>query len=335
MKPIITLTLNPTIDGSASADVIAPVRKIRTTDERYHPGGGGINVARVVQELGGDALALYLAGGATGAILDDLLMTAKVRCQRIPIAGYTRIAHTVFERTSALEYRFVPEGPEVSEAEWDACLRELAHLDFDYVVASGSLPRGLPETAYVSVVEIAAAKGARIVLDTSGAALKATLGKGVYLIKPNRRELEELVGRPLPATTNQIAAARALIADNAAELIAITLGHEGALIVSHSEAWHTLAPPVTANSAVGAGDSFVGAVTLALAQGRSLDGVLAYGVAAGTAAVLSPGAELSLAADVEQLNADLQSSVHRLVETTASTAAAPADIQSALPPSSG
>ena len=306
MKPIVTLTLNPTIDGSASADVIAPLRKIRTSDERYHPGGGGINVARVVAELGGDALAIYLAGGATGAILDDLLKDIGVACRYIPIAGYTRIAHTVFERSSGQEYRFVPEGPEVSEGEWEACLSELAALDFDYVVISGSLPRGLPDTAYARVVDIAAAKKARVVLDTSGDALKATLAKGVFLVKPNWGELEDLVGRPLPQTDQLITAARTLIANKSAEIVAITLGKDGALIVSQNEAWHSVAPPVTANSAVGAGDSFVGAVTLALARAQSLDAVLAYGIAAGTAAVLSPGAELSSAADVERLYAAMR-----------------------------
>lgn len=309
MKPIVTLTLNPTIDGSASAEVIAPIRKIRTSDERYHPGGGGINVARVVQELGGEALAVYLAGGATGAILDDLLEVAGVKCRRIPIAGYTRIAHTVFERSTGQEYRFVPEGPEVSAREWETCLATLATLDFDYVVVSGSLPRGLPETAYSRVVDVAAAKGARIILDTSGVALKATLSKGVYLVKPNRRELEELVGHAIPETAQQIAAARTLIANKFAEIVAITLGGDGALMVSQSEAWFAAAPPVTAHSAVGAGDSFVGAITLALAQGRHLDEVLSYGVAAGTAAVLSPGAELSRTDDVERLYADLRKTV--------------------------
>lgn len=306
MKPIVTLTLNPTIDGSASADVIAPVRKIRTSDERYYPGGGGINVARVVAELGGNALAVYLAGGATGSILDDLLRNMKVACRCIPIAGYTRIAHTVFERCTAQEYRFVPEGPEVSATEWAACLCALAELDFGYIVLSGSLPRGLPDAAYVDVVEIAAAKGARVLLDTSGNALSATLAKGVFLVKPNKGELEDLIGHPLPETAQQIAAARTLIANKSAEIVAITLGVEGALIVSQSEAWHASAPPLTALSAVGAGDSFVGAITLALTQGRPLDVVLAYGVAAGTAAVLSPGAELSQAANVEQLYAAMR-----------------------------
>ena len=305
MKLIITLTLNPTIDGSASAALVEPLRKIRTTDERYHPGGGGINVARVVQELGGEALAIYLGGGATGAILDDLLRKAGIASTHIAISGYTRIAHTVFERSSGQEYRFVPEGPEINEDEWEACLAALEVLDFDYVVASGSLPRGLAANAYQRVSAIAAFKNARFILDTSGAALRDTLDHGVFMIKPNLGELEELVGRLLPDTNAQVKAGRDLISKKAAEIVAVTLGERGALIISKDEAWRAATPPVEARSAVGAGDSFVGAITLAIAQGRPLDAALAYGVAAGTAAVLSPGAELSRVEDVERLYAEL------------------------------
>ncbi len=312
MKPIITLTLNPTIDGSASAEAVEPLRKIRTTDERYHPGGGGINVARVLQELGGDTLAIYLGGGATGAILDDLLQDVGIASKHISIKGYTRIAHTVFERSSGQEYRFVPEGPEVSADEWEACLAALEVLDFDYVVASGTLPRGLAASAYQRVSEIAVRKNARFILDTSGAALRDTLDHGVFMIKPNLGELEELVGRSLPDTDVQIAAARELIGSKAAEIVAVTLGADGALLVSKDEAWRAATPPIVARSAVGAGDSFVGAITLAIAQGRSLDAALAYGVAAGTAAVLSPGAELSRSEDVERLHAELLPNMVRI-----------------------
>lgn len=301
MKPIITLTLNPTIDGSASADMIQPLRKIRTTDEQYHPGGGGINVARVIEELGGAAQPLYLAGGATGAILDDLLQGAGIAAQCIKIKGYTRIAHTVFERSSGQEFRFVPEGPDVSAEEWDGCLAALQTFDFDYVVASGSLPRGLPDNAYTRVIAIADRKKARVILDTSGAALRQALEKGVFLIKPNLRELEELTRRDLPSSAAQVAAARSLIAANATQIVALTLGSDGALLVSNDEAWSAAVPPVVAQSAVGAGDSFVGGVALALAQRKTLREVLASGVAAGTAAVLSPGAKLSQLDDVQRL----------------------------------
>ena len=309
MKPIVTLTLNPTIDGSASAELIQPLLKIRTSDERYHPGGGGINVARVVQELGGEALAVYLSGGATGAILDDLLQTVGVAARQIPIDGYTRIAHTVFERSSGQEFRFVPEGPEVSCEEWAACLAVLENLEFDYIVVSGTVPRGLPTDAYQRVSEIAARKNARFILDTSGEALRTTVGRNVFLIKPNLGELEELTGRVLDSAKAQVSAARGLIANNAAEIVAITLGGDGALIVNKNESWSAALPFVEARSAVGAGDSFVGGVTLAFAQGKSLKATLAYGVAAGTAAVISPGAELCLIEDVNRLYQNILSNM--------------------------
>lgn len=306
MKPIVTLTLNPTIDGSASAEAIGPLRKIRTTGERYQAGGGGINVAQVVHDLGGSAHAIYLVGGPTGKILDELLASAGISAQPITIAGTTRIAHTVFERVSGMEYRFVPEGPKITSEEWTRCLDALARLDFDYVVISGSLPRGMSDDAFHGVVDIAARKGARVVLDTSGPALRATLDKGVFLVKPSLGELEGLVGRKLPDADAQKVAARELIKAGNAEIVAVTCGREGAVIVSHDAAWRVVAPPVLAQTAVGAGDSFVAAVTLAFGQGRSLEQALVFGVAAGTAAVLSPGAELCRSGDVDRIYASLR-----------------------------
>lgn len=306
MKPIVTLTLNPTIDGSASAEAIRPLRKIRTTDERYKAGGGGINVAQVIHELGGRAHAIYLVGGPTGKILDELLASAGISAQPITIAGTTRIAHTVLERVSGMEYRFVPEGPKISGDEWKTCLNALACLDFDYVVVSGSLPCGLSDDAFHGVIEIAARKGARVVLDTSGPALRATLDQGVFLVKPSLGELESLIGQKLPDPNAQKKAARELIKAGNAEIVAVTCGREGAVIVSKDAAWRVVAPPVLAQTAVGAGDSFAAAVTLAFGQGRSLEHALVFGVAAGTAAVISPGAELCRSEDVKRLYASLR-----------------------------
>jgi len=155
MKPIVTLTLNPSVDGAAEADVVRPVRKIRTSNERYDPGGGGINVARVVRELGGSPLAIYLAGGVTGGVLDDLLDVAAVARRRVSIQDHTRVSHAVYERSSGQEYRFVPAGPLVQESEWRAFLASIEDLDCDYLVASGSLPRGAPEDLYATVADMA------------------------------------------------------------------------------------------------------------------------------------------------------------------------------------
>src|SRR3546814_20373475 len=125
MKPIVTLSLNPAIDGAAEAETVRPIHKVRTWSERYDPGGGGINAARVVQELGGAASAIYLSGGTTGPVLDELVRSSGIESVRIPIADPTRVSHTVHERSSGLEFRFVPEGTAVAHGEWRACLHDL------------------------------------------------------------------------------------------------------------------------------------------------------------------------------------------------------------------
>ena len=303
MTSIVTLTLNPAIDGSAETEVVRPVRKTRTSNERYDPGGGGINVARVVQELGGSALAVYLGGGATGSVLDQLLDVHRIPRRRVPIRDHTRMSHAVFERASGLEYRFVPEGPQVTEDEWRACLSTLADLAFDWLVASGSLPRGVPATFYVEVARIAAAKRARFILDTSGEALRASLSAGgLYLVKPSLGELESAVGRPLPDPRAQEAAAGDLVRSGTVELLATTMGHNGALLTTRGGSLRLRAPDIQARSTVGAGDSFLGAMTLALVQGQDPRAAFTRGVAAGTAAVLKPGTQLCRREAVEQMH---------------------------------
>ena len=301
MKPIVTLTLNPTIDAAAKAETVRPTHKVRTFDERYDPGGGGINVARVINELGGRSLAVYLAGGLTGGVLDTMVKRAGVRHWTVPIAGLTRVSHVVHELSTGREFRFTPEGPEILEEEWRTCLEQLTMLDFDYLVASGSLPRGVPEDFYRTAAGIATAKRAKFVLDTSGPALKAALGHGIHLAKPSRGELEGLTGRDLKDPDVLVSAAQELVASGAVEHLVVTMGHEGALLVSAAAVKHLRAPEVEVRSAVGAGDSFVGAMTLGLALGRPLDEAFALGVAAGTATVTTIGTELCRREVVEAL----------------------------------
>ena len=305
MKPIVTLTLNPTIDSASEAERVRPTHKIRTFNERYYPGGGGINVARVIAALGGAALPVYLAGGATGALLSDLLRGEGFASAVVPIAGNTRISHAVFERATGLEYRFVAEGPEITPVEWQRGLMAVRALDFDWLVASGSLPRGMPADAYAELAAIAAARGARFVLDTSGAPLAAAVAAGgIHLLKPSLGELAGLVGRPLETVAEQEAPAREEVAGGDG-IGALTMGHHGALL-AHAGGTRLLRPPaVEARSTTGAGDSFLAAMVHALAGGRPLEDAFRRGVAAGTAAVLTPGTELCDPADVTRLEAVL------------------------------
>jgi 6-phosphofructokinase 2 len=299
MPPIVTLTLNPSIDAASEAERVRPTHKIRTTNERFDPGGGGVNVARVIAELGGTVLPVYLRGGVTGGVLDGLLAERGFETCPVDTAGGTRVSQTVYERGTGLEYRFVPEGPRVTADEWARCLRLIDRLDFDWLVASGSPPRGLPEDAYAELARRVRARGARYVLDTSGPALDAALGEpGVHLVKPSLGEFRALTGLALEDTDAVAEAAAALRRERGVELVAVTMGHEGAVLAA-PDGVHRLKPPaLEVKSATGAGDSFLGAMVFALAEGRAPRDAFALATAAGTAAVLTPGTELCRSGDV-------------------------------------
>lgn len=306
MRPVVTLTLNPAIDAACVADEIVPMRKVRTRDERYDPGGGGLNVARVIRELGGESVALYLAGGITGQALEGLIEHSGIAAVRLPIQGLTRVSHTVSETGSGREFRFTPEGPLLSEAEWRNCLEVLSVIGADYLVASGSLARGVPADFYARVARQAKAHGSRVVIDSSGAGLEGALAEGVFLIKPSRRELETLLGRKAGSPAAEESLAREVVDSGRAEVVALTLEAEGAVLATRDVTLRLASPPVDAISAVGAGDSFLGGMVHALAQGRPIVEAFASGVAAGAAAVMTPGTELCRRADVQRLLAGLR-----------------------------
>jgi len=303
MASILTLTLNPTIDVSTSVERLAPIHKLRCGPARRDPGGGGINVARVIGRLGGDVAAVYPAGGLIGALLRKLTDEEGVQSRTVPIAEETREDFTVLEETSGQQYRFVLPGPRLSECEWRACLD--AVLSFDgspqFIVASGSLPPGVPAEFFKALAKAARQRSAKLVVDSTRPVLKAAIEEGVHLIKPNLREFRELMDEPLGSRVEWIDAARRLIAARGVERIALTLGDRGALLVTHDEAWFAEGLPVKPVSAVGAGDSFLAAMVWALSSGHSHQEALRYGVAAGSAAVLTPGTGLCSRDDVKRL----------------------------------
>ncbi|MBP0493947.1 1-phosphofructokinase family hexose kinase [Pararoseomonas indoligenes] len=299
---ITTLTPNPTIDLACEAEKVRPIHKIRTTEERHDPGGGGVNVARVVQELGGRALAVVLSGGVTGRFLEELLEEGGVPHRGVPVSGLTRISQTVMERSSGQEYRFVPEGPEVTEAEWKAALATMEEVEADWMVGSGSLPRGVPEDFHARLAALAGKRGLPFVLDTSGAALRAAVeAGGIALAKPSLGEFEALVGRKLENEGDQQRAAVELVRSGKVGILAVTLGRDGAMLATEEGALRLPALPVEVKGAVGAGDSFLAAMTMALSDGRPAAEAFAWGVAAGAAAVSSAGTAHPRRADVEAL----------------------------------
>jgi len=306
MDRVATLTLNPAIDSACEADAVFPTHKVRTFAERSDPGGGGINVARVLARLGEQVEAVYLSGGATGALLDELLVERGIERHRIPIHDHTRMSLAVFEQSSGREFRFVPEGPLVSGQEWQAALDHCAALSCGWLVASGSLPRGVPDDFYARLSRVTAARGIRLVVDSSGPALRAALDEGgLFLVKPSQGEFEALIGRRLATPADIGKAALAMVRAAKVAHVAVTLGHEGAVLAHAGGVTILPGMSVPVRSATGAGDSFVAGMVHGFLRGEDATGAFRWGMAAGTAAVLTPGTDLCDPADVRRLRAQI------------------------------
>lgn len=303
MQTVVTLTMNPAVDLSSSVDRVVPGHKLRCKSHRCEPGGGGINVGRAIHKLGGEAVIYYPAGGATGATLRELLDREGVNHHAIPIRGWTRMNNAVLDNSTLDQYRFIAPGPELCESEWRACLNEVAAVRPrpGYLAASGSLPPGVPDDFYARLAHLARSAGSRFVVDSSGVALTLAAAEGVYLIKPSLRELSTLAGQEIRGESQQLEAAQQLVRGGQAEVVLLSLGADGALMVWAEGSARLRPPPVAVKSTVGAGDSMVGGFLLGLERGLPLPDAFRFGVAAATAAVMNPGTHLCGRVDTEQL----------------------------------
>lgn len=303
MKTVVTMTLNPTVDKSSSVAHVVAERKLYCKPPRFEPGGGGVNVSRAIKKLGGESLLLYPAGGLTGKRLQELLAEEGLNHHPFPIEGLIRESLVVLEESTGRQYRFGMPGPDFQKQEWEQFLYELSAVAPapDYLVASGSLPPGVPPDFYAQTTRGGKRRGTKVIIDASGEALEKALGEGVYLIKPNVREFRELVGKDIKEESQIKAEARKMIESGRCEVLVISLGAAGALMVSKEISEHILPPTVPIVSKVGAGDSMVAGIVLSLARGETLRKSVLFGVAAGTAAVMTPGTELCRREDAERL----------------------------------
>ena len=303
MANIATLTINPAIDLSATVERLVPGRKLRCRGLQRDPGGGGINVARVVRRLGSEVIAVYTSGGIVGRLLEELVTRQGIESRTVQVAAETREDFTVHEEESGQQFRFVLAGPKMNETEWQGCLNAVCSLEpFPrYLVASGSLPPGVPDDFYARVAQAAREHDAKFLLDTSGPPLKAALAEGVHLIKPNLHELMDLAHVHADDQKGQAAACRRIVEEEQAQIVALTLGDKGALLTTREGIWRIPALPIEPASVVGAGDSFLGAMTWGLAEGHSVETAFRYAMAAGSAALLQSGTELCHGADIKRL----------------------------------
>jgi 6-phosphofructokinase 2 len=303
---IVTLTLSPAVDVATSVARLVPFTKMRCAPAQRDPGGGGINVARVLKRLGMDVTAIYPAGGATGQVLETLVAAEGVHSIAIATSRDTREDLTIFDETTREQFRLVFPGPPLDDSEWQACLEAIATIapGSAFVVASGSVPAGVPPDFFDRLARACPADS-KLVVDTSGPFQRAALDAGVYLIKPNLREFRELTGLTATDDTALIDAGRHLFDRARVEVIAISMGPQGALLMTRDRAWRAQGLPVEAISVSGAGDSFLGAMVWSLAHDGNLDTALRYGVAGGSAALLNPGTDLCRAGDVHRLASEV------------------------------
>lgn len=303
---ILTLCMNPALDITTSTPEVRPTDKLRCSAARYDPGGGGINVALVSQVLGASATAVFPAGGPAGEVVNNLLVAEGLPVHRVSIGGSTRESFTVNETATVRQYRFVLPGPELTVAEQTECLlrlRRAAHSrtgESPIVVASGSLPPGVPEDFYQQVANVCAELGATFVLDSSGGGL-AHIDSGVYLLKPSLRELRECLGRELSTEAEQLAGARELITRGVSRYVLVSMGAQGAMLATREGGHRFAQVEVPPGSGVGAGDAMVAGVTVGLTRGWPLTKAVRFGIAAGAAMLLTPGTAPCTRADTERL----------------------------------
>ncbi len=300
-QPIVTLTINPSLDKSTHFSGLIAEQKMRCEKPRYDAGGGGINVSKAIFKLGGSSTCVFTSGGSAGEMLEDLIQKEKLEKIAIKTKNWTRENFIAFDNVTKAQYRFGFPGNAFSEEEKDKILQTIKELKTDYLVISGSLNEGLPTDFYQKIAEIAKSFGAKVIVDTSGEALLKILETGVYLIKPNIGELAKLIGVERLELNEVEKAAKNLIEKGSAEIVVVSLGADGAILVSKDETHLVKAPKAEKKSTVGAGDSMVGGMVWALSQNKTLKEVIQLGVCCGTAATMNEGTQLFNVEDVMRL----------------------------------
>ncbi|MDT0691097.1 1-phosphofructokinase family hexose kinase [Salegentibacter sp. F188] len=303
MKKIVTLTANPALDIYSTVEKVEPEVKMRSESPKKDPGGGGINISRVLHRLDQENKAIYTSGGFTGDIFAQLLDEEHINHEPFAVKNDMRQNFGVFENSTGELYRFGFPGAEMEESEAAGLLDKLEENleDAEFLVASGSLPPGISTDFYGRVAKLAQKKNVKFILDSSGKALAEGLKHGAYLVKPNLDELQDLTGQKAETAEQRKEMLKKILEDYPVEVVVHSLGPDGAFLATKKEIKHFPAPKVKINSSIGAGDSMVAGIVYSLANNKSLEEAVLFGLACGSATLISPGTELLKKEDVERL----------------------------------
>ncbi len=299
---IATITLNPCVDKHIAVDGLVINETNRCAAVRHDAGGKGIDVSRAIHEMGGRSMAYGFIGGHEGRTLEILLAEEGVPFSFTPIEQETRACFIISDTKNLQQTSINAPGPRISKKELDRFFRHLWEIypGPDLIVVGGSVPPGCPRDIYGTIVLEAKSHGVKTILDSSGQYLKEGVKARPYLIKPNIREAEELLGTELTTEEAVIQAALSIVSMGI-EVAAISRGEEGIIAASRESIVKALPPALRVESAIGAGDCAVAGLALKLTYAESLLEACRLAAAMGAAAVLTPGTELCRRADVARL----------------------------------
>ncbi|TCL08417.1 6-phosphofructokinase [Shimia isoporae] len=302
MQDILTVTLNPAVDLSTTAPSVVAGHKLRCATPEFSAGGGGINVSRAIRILGGHSRAFVVAGGNAGQRLQTLLADEGIAEIAHPAPGETRTNVAVISDETGKQFRFVMPGPTWSSADCKQLLTRLNAMTnrAGLLVLSGSLAPGMPRDFARTIIASLQDTGPSIICDISGEPLHDLCSgpnPGLAVLRMDLDESEDIHGAPLPTREDSARFAENLVKRGVAETVIVARGPDGSILASEDGCLHASALDVPIDSKVGAGDSFVGAFTLARAAGEPLATALQHGTTAATAAVTTPATELCRKSD--------------------------------------
>ena len=299
---IVTVTLNPAVDETLTVYQFQLGETNRIKETYIDPGGKGLNVARVIKRLGRPTVAIMLIGGETGQFIRNRLEREGVDMDLVHIEGDTRVNISVLDQAAGIQTNLNHEGPRVGAADLHAVEAKVQEWlpEAVLMVLGGSLPPGAPADTYARLIRWARENDVRIILDTRAEALAEGVKAQPYMIKPNIREVEQLLGRKVQTDQDVLEAGRKII-DQGIEVVVVSMGERGAIAISQQGAWKAIPPEVSKESTLGAGDSMVAGLAIGTSEHSALPESLALGTAAATATVTTPGTELCRPEDVQDL----------------------------------
>jgi len=299
---IATITLNPSLDEHIIVDELVVEEANRWTKLRRYAGGKGIDVSRAIHEMGGMTIAYGFIGGPNGRQVEILLDEEEVLFSFTPIKRETRTNFIITDNRTSQQTRIDAPGPHIVKSELERFIKKLRQIRPKpaFMAAGGSVPPGVPVSIYYDIIMEAKGRGVRTILDSAGQWLGEGIKAKPYLIKPNVREAEAMLGKELPTEEAIIEAALELV-ETGIEVVVISRGKDGIIAATKGSLFKAVPPPVKIRSAVGAGDCAVAGLALKLVHGKPLKEACRLAVAMGSAALLTPGTELCHRADVERL----------------------------------